>query len=106
MGVSPIVMNGMVGRTQDFSAIKQNEDNKANLDSANMHHKVEQKIERNVNTVQKQDDTDKSSWKFDAKEKGNGEYTGDGGSHRKQKQEEPSDGKVVIKSQSSFDIKI
>lgn len=41
--------------------------------------------------------------RFDAKEKGRNEYSGDGGKHRKKFK---GDGKVVAKSVGGFDIKI
>lgn len=106
MGISPLEMNGMVGRTLDYSTMKQNDDNKGFITNANMHTQVEQKAEKNVNTVRQGDNTEMKKHPFDAKEKGNGEYYGDGGNQRKEKKKEKTDGKVIQKQMGGFDIKI
>ena len=42
--------------------------------------------------------------KFDASEQGSNQYSGDGG--RQKKKENKSDGKVIAKQKSGFDIRI
>ncbi len=45
--------------------------------------------------------------KDDAKEKGKGQYSGDGGKHRKKDQDSDDiDGKVILKGIGRFDMKI
>ena len=104
MSIGPVELGGVVGRAQDFSTIKQNEDNKGLVDQTNFHNKFEQKINQNTKTVQEGDNADGIHKRFDPSEKGDNEYEGDGGRNRKKKQ--PEDGKVVIKNKGGFDIKI
>ena len=50
---------------------------------------------------------DKSEYqnkKFDAKEKGSNEYTGDGGRRGKKKEKQEADGKVLLKGIGNFDV--
>lgn len=104
MGISPIEFNGAVGRTQDFSTVRQNEEQKGMVDQNNFQRHFEQEINQNLHTVRKQDEADQKKNSFDAKNKGNGNYSGDGGKNRKKKPQEP--GNVRIKSQGGFDMKI
>ena len=103
---SLIELNGMVGRTQDYSTIKQNADNKALVDQSNIHVKQEKQIEKKSNTVRKGDDAQKKENRHDAKEKGNGTYAGDGGQNRQAKDNAQNFGKVTIKGQSHFDVSV
>ena len=105
MSIGPVELSGVVGRAQDFTTIKHNEDNKGLIDQTNYHNKFEQKINQNTKTVQEGNDADGIHKRFDPSEKGDNEYSGDGGKKRKKQQEE-NDGKVVIKNKGGFDIKI
>ena len=49
--------------------------------------------------------TENEGKNFDAREKGNGHYAGDGGRNRR-KEEKEKDGKVVLKGRGGFDMKI
>lgn len=104
MAIGPVELSGVVGRTQDFSTIKQNEDNRGLVNQTNLHNKFEQKINQNTKTVQEGENADGIHKRFDPSEKGDNEYSGDGGKNRKKQQEK--DGKVVIKNKGGFDIKI
>lgn len=106
MGVSPLLMNGIVGRTQDYSTIKQNEDNKYLVDQLNAHTQFEHKVNQHISTVREADDTENRNKKFDAKEKGDGQYSGDGGNKRKNQESMKQSDKVIIKNKGGFDIKI
>lgn len=91
-----------ISRAQDYAPIKQNEDNKGQVDQSNIHQQV-QKNETQKNTeVHSSEDVQWTNHEPDAREKGNGSYSGDGGAKRKKPQ-----GKVVVKGKKSgFDIKI
>lgn len=91
-----------ITRSQDYSAIKQNEDNKTVLAQTNGQVQVQKREEQMTREVHSADDTRWSGKEADAREKGNGEYHGDGGRNRKQQPKE----QVVIKAQKGFDIKI
>lgn len=103
MAISPIELNGMVGRTQDFSAVRHNEEQKGMVDQSNFQNHLEQEVKQNISTVRRQDNAEWKNKKFDAKDKGDGEYTGDGGQNRKKGTAKVT---VLNKSQGKFDIKV
>lgn len=95
---------GTIARSQDYTTIKQNEDNK-NVAQQNVLVQDMQKEDlQKTKQVNQSDDTQWQQKKFDAREKGSNSYEGDGGSKRK-KEKEP-DGKVILKGRGGFDIKI
>lgn len=94
---------GTIARSQDYTTIKQNEDNKGIAQQNNLVHQMQQETEHKTRQVTHSDNADWQQKKFDAREKGNGSYAGDGGSKKKKK--EP-DGRVLIKGREGFDIKI
>lgn len=91
-----------ISRAQDYSTIKQNEDNKAMLDQTNISQQVQRNTEQLVREVSGSENADWHEKKPDAKEKGNQQYQGDGGRGRKKKPEE----RVVVKGRGGFDIRI
>lgn len=97
-----------IARSQDYSTIKHNENNKPVIDQSNISGQVQKEVEQKTKQVQ---DADKSDWhskKFDAKEKGSGQYEGNGGKQRRKgTAPQNPDGRVTVKKgQNSFDIKI
>ena len=72
-----------ISRAQDYSGIKQNEDNKGMFAQTF----ISQNVQNNP----------------DAKEKGNGEYFGDGGKRRRGAKPQE---RVIVKGRDSFDMKI
>lgn len=105
MTISRVEIQGQITRAQDFTTVKHNEDNKGFVDQTNFHRQFEQNVETKLRQVHQGDKAENEGKRFDAKEKGNGSYSGDGGSKRKKQEKEP-DGKVILKGQSSFDMKI
>ena len=105
MTISRIEIQGQMTRAQDFTTIKQNEDNKGMVDQTNIQRQFDRTVDDRLRQVQQSDRIENEGKKFDAKEKGNGSYAGDGGRQRK-KEEKEADGKVVLKGQGGFDIKI
>ena len=71
-------------------------------------HHLLQQVQKDINVhsqqVNKKDNADNETGKYDAKDKSNNEYSGEGNSRKKKK----SDGKVFVKGQGSadFDVKI
>lgn len=91
-----------IPRVQDFTAIKQQEDNRAALVQTNLNNQSTKEIQNRAAQV---NETQEAQWqqkKFDAREKGSNEYSGDGGKRRQTKPTE----KVVVKGQQGFDMKI
>ncbi len=99
MGFSPIELT-TISRAHDYTTIKHNEDNKGMVDQANFGAQFQKVTEQNIREVHGSDDTRKNDRRPDAKEKGNGQYSGDGGRRRKGK-----DGGTAAKS-GGFDVKI
>lgn len=94
---------GVVGRTQDYTTIKHNEDNKAMLDQTNLGQQAQRTEEQKASTVTDRQNADWHNKKQDARDKGSNEYAGDGGKKRRRNDE--SD-RVVVKGQGGFDMKI
>lgn len=103
MTISRVELQGQVTRAQDFTTIKHNEDSKVMVDQNNFQRQFDQTVENRARQVQQGDEAENQGKRFDAKDKGNGNYAGDGG--RKRKKEE-KDGRVVLKGQNNFDMKI
>lgn len=87
-------------RTQDFTAIKQNEDNKAAMTQMTMGQQEDKAIKQRSQKVVQKEETQWHQRKFDAKEKGDNQYSGDGGKKRRET------GQVVVKGQQGFDVKV
>ncbi len=109
MSIRPVVLNGMIQRTQDIGNLKQQEDNKPVVQQQNIAIQQERQEDRLTHQVQEPDQKENDAYRYDAKEKGNNQYEG-GQKKKKKKQQdkEPENGgKVILKGQgSSFDIKI
>lgn len=104
MALGPVELNGVISRTQDYSTIKQNEDNRGVINQQNFQNQFEKAIDIRHTQVIQGDDIRKEDRKFDAKEKGDNEYYRNGG--RRKKKEENTNGRVAVKGSGSFDIKI
>lgn len=102
----PLEFNGMIGRTQDFTQMKQNEDMKPSVDQQNFTLTHEKAVEVKSEQVNRHTDEDMDKDYDASKGNGNGEY--EGNKKRKKKEDnQDEDGTVVIKGRNvSFDIKI
>lgn len=92
-----------ITRSQDYTTIKQNEDNKGFTDQMNIGHNIQKDTQQRTHEVHSSDNSDWHSRQFDAKEKGENEYSGDGG--KRHKRDEKKD-RVVVNGHRGFDIKI
>lgn len=106
MAISPLEQLGSIGRTQDFSVIKQQEDAKEVAQQTVLQTQVDKHAQERLTQVSKTDRSEMADKKFDAKEKSENQYYGDGGRRRKQSKEADQAGKVTLKGYESFDIKI
>ena len=104
MSIRPIDLNGMIQRTQDVGNIKLQEDNKPVVDQQNIQQQVVKEEQRLTKQVQHADDSNQPEYRYDAKEKGNGSYSGQK-SKGKKKNDEGKKKPEEIK-QGNFDIKI
>lgn len=106
MTISRVELQGQVTRAQDFTTLKQNADNKGTVDQSNFQRQFDQTVDNRVRQVNQGQQAENEGKRFDAKDEGNGSYAGDGGRRRQKEKKEQNDGKVMIKGQSSFDMKI
>ncbi len=95
---------GTIARSQDYTTLKQNEDNKGISQQSNLVQEMHREADNRTRQVVQSDNVDWQKKKFDSKEKGSNSYAGDGGRNRKK--QAPADGCVVCKDKKSFDIKI
>lgn len=106
MSINRIELQGTITRAQDFTAIKHNEDNKGMVDQSNFQMQFHKAVDNKLTQVRQGDNAEGKGKGADAREKGNGEYAGDGGRHRRRNSGEGEEGKVVLKGISRFDMKI
>ena len=92
-----------ISRSQDYATIKHNEDNQVGVDQNNFSNQVQKAVEQNVREVHSGDDARWGQSRPDAKEKGNGLYSGDGGRNRKKKEQKD---RMIVKKREGFDMKI
>ncbi len=105
MAIGFVEMQGQITRAQDFTTIKHNEDTRGLVDQANFGQQVTKQIERQVNRVNEGKQPEYHERKFDAKDKGDNEYGGDGGRGRRRRPGENPDGKVIMKK-SDYDFSV
>ena len=86
-----------ISRSQDYSSIKQNEDNKAALSQANGQIQVEKNENRKNREIHSSDNAQWHRDQHDAREN-----NGDGGAKREKQKKE----RVVVKGRTGFDIRI
>lgn len=104
MAVSAI-QNATIARVQDYSTIKQNEDNKGYMNQVSIGQDREEDNQQKARQVRSGEETEWKNKRQDAREKGSNEYHGDGG--RRRRSTEPAQ-QMVIKDRprQSFDMKI
>lgn len=105
MAVGPVMLHGVIQRTQDVSMLKQQEDSRPMVEQQQIQSEMKQQESKLLKQVKHADDADEHQKKYDAKEKGSNEYEG-----RKKKKKGPKEkggGKVVLRQESGhFDMKI
>ena len=103
MAVSPILLNGTIQQTDNILHNQLKQVEKGVVDQGNIHIQEVKKEEQQAKQVVRSENSRLMEERFDAKEKGHNSYEGDGGKKRKAPK---GDGRVVIKSESGFDMKI
>lgn len=106
MAITPLEQYGTIGRTQDFAILKHQEDTKTSTEQMQIQVENEKETNDKLNQVRSADNAQLNGKKFDAKEKGDNRYVGDGGRNRKKKEQRDAKEKVVLKQARSFDTKI
>ena len=104
MSVRPIDF-AMLQRMNEVTQIKQNEISKPRIDQVNILNQFTKETNSKSEQVVKKDDLEKEQKKFDAKDKGSNHYFGNNPS-KSNNEEDESEGRVFVKNQKGFDIKI
>ncbi len=105
MAFGIVDLNSAMTGINDYHNMRHQEDTRGLVEQGNIRSQLDQGVERRMNAVHQSDDTNNNQKKFDAKEKGSNEYSGDGGRRQKKQDESAKDGKVIPKY-SGFDMKI
>ena len=107
MIVRPVVLQGTVQNSQNVTGMKHAENIRPSVEQANIAATTQKEIQHKSENVIRKENINKEQQKFDAKEKGSNEYV----SVKVKKKvktiaSEEQEEKVIVKSQSGFDIKI
>lgn len=102
--ISPIENSGMLLRTQDFSAVRHNEENQTSVAHSQIQGQLDKTEEAMSQTVVSKENSSKSDTNHDAREEGRNKYF----DIRKKKKNDAvaSEGVVVKKSTTRFDMTI
>ena len=110
MAIGQVELNQAMTRIQDYTTQKHNEDQRGVLQQTQAQDKFNKELNQDIRKVLKenqeeyQNKTEYQNKKFDARDKGSNQYTGDGGKQRKKTMK--SEDKVTFKGNSGFDIRI
>ena len=110
MAIGQVELNHAMTRIQDYTTQKHNEDQRGVMQQTQAQDKFNKELNQDIRKVLKtnqeeyQNRTEYQNKRFDARDKGSNQYTGDGG--RQKKKNEKSEDKVVLKGNSGFDIRI
>lgn len=103
MAISPILLNATIQQTNDVLQNQTRQIEKGMLDQGNIVTQETKQEYQKARQVVRSEQSFMKEERFDAKEKGNGSYQGDGGRNRKKQSQ---DGRVITKPEGGFDIKI
>lgn len=103
MAISPILLNATIQQTNDVLQNQTRQVEKGMVDQGNIVVQETKQEYQKARQVVRSDQTFLKEERFDAKEKGNGSYQGDGGRNRKKQSQ---DGRVITKPEGGFDMKI
>ena len=106
MQIGTVDYNLAMTRPQELTNIRQNEENKTNLDASVFQNVVDKKSEEKAVQVGRAEDTDTGQKQQDAADQGSNQYEGDGGARRREHQEIPVEGRVIRKKVPHFEMKV
>ena len=106
MAINPIELNGTISRSQDYLQMKHGEETRTVTEQQNFQTTFQKETSHRMNQVRSGDNVRGDNGRQDARERGRGEYSGDGGRRRDLSSKEQENGKVIMKSRSTFDVKI
>lgn len=103
MSITPIEMVTMAPKSQEVSFLRQGEQTRSQNQQAQHGMHFNQAIKQNSSQTVKMSETEYKQYRYDAKEKGNGQY--EAKKHKKKKEEAKKTSDTGIK-QGNFDIRI
>lgn len=106
MIVRPVVLQGTVQNSQNVTGMKHAENIKPSVEQANIAATTQKEIQHKSENVIRKENVNKEQQKFDAKEKGSNEYVSVKVKKKAKTVTADEEEKVIVKSQSGFDIKI
>ena len=110
MAIGQIELNQAMTRIQDYTTQKHNEDQRGVVQQTQAQDKFNKELNQDIRKILKanqdeyQNKAEYQNKKFDARDKGSNQYTGDGGKQRKSNAK--SEDRVIAKSTSGFDVRI
>lgn len=105
MAFGIVELNTAMTGINDINSMRHHEDTRGMVEQANIQSQNDNEVEIRLTNVHESDDANNNQKKFDAKEKGSNEYSGNRGNGKKQEKPKNPDGSVKPKY-SGFDIKI
>ena len=107
MSIRPVDFNGMMQNQQNFSNVKQNEDQKPQLMQQQAFATVAKQEEAAARQVVNKDDLNREEYRFDARDGSKNEYQDNRKKKKEKQKEKMEDGHVRIKGMSGgFDMTI
>jgi len=106
MAIGQIELRGMDLRTQDFSIVKHNEDNKPMHDQQVISGDLQQTSETRGRSVVHSESKSDVNAEGDGRSSSGNQYAGDGGAQRNHAKRQNPDGRVFLKQSAGFDLKI
>lgn len=103
MAISPILLNATIQQTNDVLQNQTRQVEKGMVDQGHIITQETKQEYQKARQVVRSEQTFMKEERFDAKEKGNGSYQGDGGRDRKRQSQ---DGRVITKPEGGFDMKV
>lgn len=105
MAIDIVHLNGAMTGVNDYVNSKHLEDGRIVTNQMVYQGEVDKNVDKKLNQVREKDDLENGQRKFDAKDKGDNSYAGDGGQNRNNGRKDP-DGTVRPITRASFDLKI
>lgn len=107
MTIRPVVLGGMIQRTDDVGVMKHQEDSKPVVDQQNIQTQVQKEEKQKREQVKDAENSEMMDEKYDAKEKGKNQYRRAKSNKQKAPNHTFAEEGVIAKGKSgSFDIKI
>lgn len=107
MSIRPVEFNGMIQNTHDASTVKHNQEHRPVLEQQILQSEHVKQEHNMAHKVSRAEEKTNDARRYDAKDKGDNQYDGDGGKKRQKEKKDVKEDKVMLKTEHhSFDVKI